>query len=89
VRPGTSIVALVAGVLCAAGGVGLASRPYPSAEFGWTAYSPLTSAVYRPFDPVSALWLHGLGLVLLALGAGAIGAAVTALVLRYRGSRAA
>lgn len=77
------IALLAAGVLCAGVGAGLTVTFSPAhvANIGWTAYSPLSSTVYRPIDPAWLVWAPRVGAALLALGAGTTGAALAALVL--------
>jgi heme/copper-type cytochrome/quinol oxidase subunit 1 len=76
-------VLLIAAVVCAGIGTSLLD-PLARASFGWTAYSPLSvhsvSAVYRPIDPTWLQWRPRVGAALLALGAGATGAFLVALV---------
>lgn len=76
------ITLLVLGVVCAGFGVALAGNPYSTGSFGWTAYSPLSSASYQPIDITWLVWAPRIGLALAAVGAGTTGAALSALVLR-------
>ena len=84
--PRWSLIALVAlGVVCGGIGAALLGDPFSTIGSGWTAYSPLSSETYRPFDPAWLLTAHRIGLALLPLGAGTTGAAIAALVLRRAG----
>lgn len=77
------LVLLVAAVLCAGAGAWLLIGPAAGGPAtGWTAYSPLSSSSYTPVDPGWTAWRPRVGAALLALGAGAVGAAAAALVLR-------
>lgn len=90
------LIPLLAGaVVCAGVGVDLtaAFASFGAAGFGWTAYAPLGKTVYsgsyEPLDTTWLLWAPRLGVALIALGAGATGAALTALLLRPRRHAAA
>jgi heme/copper-type cytochrome/quinol oxidase subunit 1 len=72
---------LVAGVVCAGAGVALNGGPFRPASFGWTAYAPLSHATYQRVDFTWLVWAPRVGLALVAVGAGAAGAALSALVL--------
>ena len=76
---------LLLGVVCAAVGVALAGNPFSTPSFGWTAYSPLADATYRPYDPAWLTWAPRIGLALVALGAGTSGASLAVLVLQRTG----
>jgi heme/copper-type cytochrome/quinol oxidase subunit 1 len=88
------IVLLVAAVVCAGIGVGLAVplTPLGDAGSGWTAYSPLSKTVYsgsyEPIDVTWSFWGRRIGVVLLALGAGTSGAVLVALLTKGRRSTA-
>ena len=70
---------LVSGVVCAAVGTAVLQESSGAASFGWTAYAPLSDVTYRP---LANGWV--LASALVALGAGTVGAAATALILRRR-----
>lgn len=77
---------LVASTICAGAGIVLSGNPFAPASFGWTAYSPLSSASYQPVNPTWLALAPKIGLALLAIGAGSAGAVLSALVLLKRGA---
>jgi len=87
VRRGLLIALLVAGIACGGVGTALVAGAAPPASAGWIAYAPLSHQTFTPGDPAWLLWRPRVGSGLLAVGAGASGAALAALVLLERPGR--